>query len=1013
MKRVRRWLVRSCLMVLFICCSGQSVIASDEVHLPKRWQGMPTTGKAAMLTVRVEFQDVKFQDGIYTEEQLLAMIDGTECENVFPDMTFGKYDSLQGYYKRSSYGKLEISTGGDSATKKVYSYTLSKNRLDYASENGGNELVKEVLSGLNDKIDYSDYDLDNDGYIDGICINFAGMNEGRDSIWWSHVAWYQGLSKGQDEIENQESDLWDGVKAANYMLFHTQIDAESGTVNITDNEGHRTLIHETGHMLGLDDYYNFEDSSKGIQTEDMMCYNEGEHNGFSKWLLGWIDEEQIQWVTKDSIEENGEKISLVPISTEQPKATDKLIAVITPSKENDTDAIYSEYFVVEYDKYGVGNYKGKTGFRVFHVDAHLDETEYDFVNHNTNWSGNRLIYAVSTSVDEMGMRDEYFTSGDSFAPDTVESTAFYGGNIKGFTGISLTDFKDADDENAASVYVTFEEQETMDGTLKFTADREKIGNMGRVVLTCDKPLFDNYSFTEQAYYMDAAGEKHPVSVNISYTDSHQLEVMYTNYQEKPLKPNTEYTLVLPADKYQIDEDLYSKECKIVLKTDTFAEIKESYTYAYEMDDVAYSNLFLINKNKSGKLRLKENEEGWRVLLYTYSDSVKEKTTASWILKYPEGVEDPSSIYVDSVEGWKCQDGSIVVAVKVYQSGSQLVYVYKVDENGEQDSSEPYVIKDSVTLYPQGNGVKAIANTSRQNDELSVYEIDFKSSPQIVPEKGKIYFPAEEIKICFLDQSTYAIINPSVRVEVYDSDDRLRYTLSNDEFGLNNVYTAAKTKDGIALIHFLWDEEAAAASIGVSLFDENGTFIETKKLLIDVNGVYSWNMTTTNFGYHLIASNQDGSVVHYFLDEKFAVLSNMETSSVDGAVMNDQFVFCGNTINGLVVSVTDSILEKEEEGPNSGEGNDSKNEPETGGGSGTGNGSEAGGGSGSENESEAGGGSGSGNNNGKQDIKKETAQKKPATGDENSLLLWLGITITSVALMNLFRKKKYMKEKYMK
>lgn len=152
----------------------------------------------------------------------------------------------------------------------------------------------------------------------------------------------------------------------------------------------------------------------------------------------------------------------------------------------------------------------------------------------------------------------------------------------------------------------------------------------------------------------------------------------------------------------------------------------------------------------------------------------------------------------------------MIIIKVYQSGAQVVYVYKVDENGEQAISDPYVIKDSVTLYPQGNGVKAIVNTSRQNDELSVYEIGFKSSPQIVPEKGKIYFPAEDIKICFLDQNSYAIINPSVRVEVYDSEDRLRYTLSNAEFGLNNVYTAAKTKDGIALIHFLWDEEAAAA-----------------------------------------------------------------------------------------------------------------------------------------------------------------------------------------------------------
>lgn len=58
---------------------------------------MPITGKAAMLTVRVEFQDVKFQDGIYTEEQLLAMIDGTECKKAFPNLKLEQYDSLQGY----------------------------------------------------------------------------------------------------------------------------------------------------------------------------------------------------------------------------------------------------------------------------------------------------------------------------------------------------------------------------------------------------------------------------------------------------------------------------------------------------------------------------------------------------------------------------------------------------------------------------------------------------------------------------------------------------------------------------------------------------------------------------------------------------------------------------------------------------------------------------------------------------------------------------------------------------
>ena len=96
-------------------------------------------------------------------------------------------------------------------------------------------------------------------------------------------------------------------------------------------------------MLGLPDYYAAQgNDSTAIATVDMMKDNTGDHNGFSKWLLGWIPEENIQRVTK----EDGEQvISLDPIASET-LSNKKMIAVVAPE---DT-SLYSEYFVVQYDE---------------------------------------------------------------------------------------------------------------------------------------------------------------------------------------------------------------------------------------------------------------------------------------------------------------------------------------------------------------------------------------------------------------------------------------------------------------------------------------------------------------------------------------------------------------------------------------------------------------------------------------------------------------------------------------
>ena len=61
----------------------------------------------------------------------------------------------------------------------------------------------------------------------------------------------------------------------------------------------QTIIHETGHVLGLPDYYQYASQQggsadrTGILTFDIMMQNQGDHNGFSKWMLGWLPDSKI------------------------------------------------------------------------------------------------------------------------------------------------------------------------------------------------------------------------------------------------------------------------------------------------------------------------------------------------------------------------------------------------------------------------------------------------------------------------------------------------------------------------------------------------------------------------------------------------------------------------------------------------------------------------------------------------------------------------------------------------
>lgn len=211
------------------------------------------------------------------------------------------WESVQSYYRKSSYGKLnmEITVLNEWFTpSKTASYYNS-----YSDEDcdGSTLILQEALAYYDNQIDFTEYDYDKDGYIDSVWLiyNYAVDFDSSDSLFWAFTYW------------NYQENEYDGVKSYYYAWagidFMHPTKEEAGYYDPTDItiDAH-TYIHETGHLLGLDDYYDYDEdsgaNSYGFYGCDMMDFNIGDHSAISKLLLGWVTPTIVEGKGEGSIE---------------------------------------------------------------------------------------------------------------------------------------------------------------------------------------------------------------------------------------------------------------------------------------------------------------------------------------------------------------------------------------------------------------------------------------------------------------------------------------------------------------------------------------------------------------------------------------------------------------------------------------------------------------------------------------------------------------------------------------
>ncbi|MCI7527489.1 MAG: hypothetical protein MSA65_04215, partial [Mollicutes bacterium] len=170
------------------------------------------------------------------------------------------------------------------------------------------------------------------------------------------------------------------------------------------NDAH-TLIHETGHMLGAEDYYSYDGESRGYSGGlDMMDLNIGDHSAFTKYLFSWV---------KPYLLDLSSSLNKFEITLNTFESSGDCLIIPSSSFNNSP---YGEYLIIEYltndylnnfdssSCYYEGIYFYSTrGIRVFHVNSRLIKyvgTRNVFMNNNEyklDEEANYTTYAYSNT----------------------------------------------------------------------------------------------------------------------------------------------------------------------------------------------------------------------------------------------------------------------------------------------------------------------------------------------------------------------------------------------------------------------------------------------------------------------------------------------------------------------------------------------------------------------------------------------------------------------------------------
>ncbi len=329
---------------------------------------------------------------------LTILINFSDKKASVPDLFFDtlmyvdQTGTVNNYYKEVSYNTLNLTTvilpsdiGWKQPSQTYAYYCNSQNGLGSYPQNA-QKLVEDAVDLVNPYVDFSDFDNDSDGFVDGLVVVHAGPGAeytGSNNDIWSHK-W---------AISPRYVD---GVYAYTYsMQPEYWVSAGDMTCGV--------YCHELGHVLGLPDLYDTDYSSEGVGKWSIMAG--GSWNGYLGSSPAHFDawcKIQLGFVTPTVLSSNQTGLSI-------------------PNSENNS-TIYkiwtnglpgNEYFLVENrQKTGYDSYIPGSGLMVYHIDDNRSDNDDEW------WpgSGSSHYLVAVEPADQLWELEHGIDQGDSGDP---------------------------------------------------------------------------------------------------------------------------------------------------------------------------------------------------------------------------------------------------------------------------------------------------------------------------------------------------------------------------------------------------------------------------------------------------------------------------------------------------------------------------------------------------------------------------------------------------------------------
>ena len=322
----------------------------------------------------------------------------------------GATGSARDFYFDNSHGVFEpvFDVFGPVKLEKEMAY-YGKND-ESGSDERPEEAVRDAVVMLDEEVDFSQYDLDNDGGVDLVYMIYAGKGEAdggsEDSIWphqWDLR--YGGINL-----------TLDGKKIGRYACG-SELDGSG------DIDGIGTVCHEFGHAMGLPDFYDTDYDANGqprtllgYSTMDVGSYNNRGRtppyfNMEERILLGWMNENAIRELRKDG------EYTL--------ESVDNNVAYKTLT---DMDG---EYFVFECRTLtGWDRYIPAPGLVVYHVDKSERQVEIlDGFGHSYQYTAKDLWFnwSYTNAINENGEHPCFYVVASGAPEDVSFGMTYYSG----------------------------------------------------------------------------------------------------------------------------------------------------------------------------------------------------------------------------------------------------------------------------------------------------------------------------------------------------------------------------------------------------------------------------------------------------------------------------------------------------------------------------------------------------------------------------------------------------------